>query len=391
MAKKVLINLQSGSLGAVATANDGVAGLVIGCDPGTTGIVAGTIFTLRSPDDAVTNKISEIPYAYQQVKEFYAEAGTGAKLYVLICANTETLEDMADAASTNKYAKTLVDYAEGEIDLLGICRQPAVGYTPTVTNGIDLDSEDAVVKMQLLAEDCYDRFIPVVGFVECRSYNGTAADLTDFTEDSKNYVAGIISATSDLYAIDPSAASIGLAMGRAASLPVQRKIARVKDGPLAITGSYLSDVKSEIADFDSVAEKGFIVIGSYANKAGAYFMQDSLLTATTDDYKTISLRRTINKMVRIVYATYINEINDDIELTSEGKLSPATVKYFKGIIENQVNTSMTGNGELSSFEAYVDPDQNILSTSKLVIRCAGVPKGYTEQIVINLGFSNPNA
>ena len=100
----VSVELKSGGLGIAGGTPDGVVGLTIGCDPGATGITAGDIFVMTSVDDAVTNKIAEIPYAYQQVKEFYNEAGRGAKLYVQIVENTETLADICDKASTNKYA-----------------------------------------------------------------------------------------------------------------------------------------------------------------------------------------------------------------------------------------------------------------------------------------------
>ena len=389
MIPKVDITLQSGALGAVGGTEDGVAGLVIGCDPGTSGIAAGTKFILRSIDDAKTANLDAIPYAYQQIAEFYAEAGTGAKLYVLISANTETLANIALKSSTNKYAKTLLDYAQGEIKLLGICRKPAAGYTPTTTNGIDADSYAAATNLQALAADYQAAFKPFVGIVEGRSYTGTPASLTDLGTLSQNYVALQIGLSNTLQAIDASAASVGLALGRAAAVPVQRKIARVKDGALSITGGYIGSLTVQNADWASVAEKGFIVFGQYANKSGIYFVDDTLATATTDDYKTISMRRTINKMVRIVYATYINELNDDIELTAEGKLTPATAKYYEGLVKNAVNLQMTANGELSNFDAFVDVNQNVLSTSKVVIKCAAVPKGYSQEINVTLGFSNP--
>ena len=389
MIPKITINLQNGALGSVGGSNDGVAGLVIGCDPTGSDIVAGEYYVLRSLDDARTQGFDAIEYAFQQISEFYAEAGNGAKLYVLPVANTETLTNMANKASTNHYAKKLLDYAQGEITLLGVCRMPANGYTPTVTNGLDADCYAALVKMQELAETYHALFTPFVGIVEARSFSGTASELTDLTSGSDNFSGMAICASGELVDIDADAASVGLLLGRAAAVPVQRKVARVKDGGLAITAAYLGATTVETSDWQSVAEKGFITIGTYANKSGYYFVDDTLATAETDDYKTISLRRTMNKMVRIVYATYINELNDDIELTSEGKLSPATAKYYQGLIQNAVNLQMTNGGELSSFSAYVDVNQNVLSTGKVAIRCAAVPKGYSQEIVVTLGFSNP--
>ena len=389
MIPKVNITLLSGTLGAISAGNDGVAGIVIGCDPTGTSITAGDKFTLRSMDDAKVAGLDGIPYAYQQIAEFYAEAGIGAKLYVLISGNTETLTDMADMASGNFYGKKLLDYAQGEISILGICRKPAAGYTPVTTSGIDGDVHTALAKMQAMAAAYLTAYNPFVGIIEGRSYQGVPATLTDLTTGDDNHVGVILAASKDLNTIDPAAASVGLLLGRAAAVPVQRKVARVKDGALAITGAYYAAATAEATDITSIDAKGYITIGTFPNKAGYFFMDDLLATATTDDYRTISLRRTMNKMVRLAYSTYINEVNDDIELTSEGKLSPATAKFYEGLINNAINGAMTAAGELSSFSAYVDPAQNVLSTSKVVIRCAAVPKGYSQQIDVILGFSNP--
>ena len=384
---KITINLQSGALGSVGGSNDGVCGLVIGCDPASSGITAGDKFLLRSYDDAITNSLSEIPYANQQIKEFFDETGIGSKLYVMVVANTVTLTDIAD--STNDYATALLEYAQGTISLLGICRLPDAGYTPTVIKGLDDDVMTAVIKMQALAEIYKLAYNPFVGIIEGRKYQDVAADLDDLNSSDYNYVGIALVASDDMHDLDADSCSIGLLMGRAAALPVQRKIARVKDGGLNITGSYLGSKTTELADWASVADKNYIVIGTYANKTGYYFIDDTLATASTDDYKTICNRRVMNKLVRLVYAAYINELNDDIELDSDGKLSPAVAKYYEGLVSNAVNNSMTANGELSSFSALVDIDQNVLSTGKIEVKCAAVPKGYSQEIEVTLGFDNP--
>jgi len=387
MIPKITINLQNGTLGAINSLGDGVCGLVIGCDPTGTTIVAGDKFLLRSYDDAVTAGLTDISFAAQQIKEFYDEAGLGSKLYVMIVANTVVFADLAD--KTKAYAKELLDYSQGKIALLGLCRLPAAGYTPTVTKGIDNDVITALTPFQALAEESLSLFTPFVGIIEGKYYQGTAATLDDLTNAGFNFVGVAMAASGDLKAIDANSASVGLLLGRAAAVPVQRKIARVKDGGLAVTSVYYADETLETTDWQSIAEKAYITIGTYANKTGYYFTDDVLATDQTEDYKTICNRRVMNKLVRLVYQSYINELNDDIELTAEGKLSPATAKYYEGLITNAVNNSMTANGELSSFSAYVNQDQNVLSTSKVAIRCAAVPKGYSQEIVVTLGFSNP--
>ena len=393
MIPRVNINLENGMLGAVGDYNDGVAALVIGCDVGESGITAGDIFTLSSVDDCVENKIADIPFAYQQVKEFYNEAGQGAKLYVLIAENTEVLADLADKASTNKYAKTLLDYAGGEVNLIGICRNPDESYTASLTSGMDEDSEAAITKLQVLANDYLINHNPIIGLVEGREFQGDASSVSDLSEGSDNFVGVVMAASGELSESFPGAASVGLALGRAAAVPVQRKIARVKDGSLSISGAYLGGVdgrvKIENADWEGLATKNYIVVGKYPNKSGYYFIDDTLATSLTDDYSTISRRRAMNKIIRIVSKTYVNELNDDIEIDSEGKIAPAVAKYYQGLIENAVSQEMTANGELSGFSAFVDINQNVLSTGRIDIALAAIPKGYSQEIKVVLGFTNP--
>ena len=385
----ISVTLKTGGLGQIGETADGVAGITIGVAVGASGITAGDILVMTSIDDAVTNGISAIPYAYQQVQEFYNEAGKGAKLYVQIVEDTETLADICDKASTNKYAKTLLDYAGGEIALYGCCRLPDGSYTPTVTNAIDIDSENAVTKLQVLAGDKQAEFAPIVGIIEARSYNGVPADLTDFSAASNNYVGLAIAASSELNTIDDESASVGLILGRAAGIPVQRKIARVKDGGLSVTGVFYGANSIDVTVYASIDAKGFITIGQFVGKTGYYFMDDILATVTTDDYNTIGRRRVVNKAIRIIYDTYVNELNDDIEINTDGTIKASVCKYYKGLIENAINLSMTANSEISSFEATVDPAQNVLSTGKVTIEAAIIPKGYSQVISVILGFDNP--
>ena len=389
MIPSVEVEIKSGGLGSIADTTDGVAGLVIGCDPADSGISAGDTIVLYGIDDAKTNNLDKIPYAYQQIAEFYNEAGMGAKLYVLIVENTKTLTEISDKADADAYAKKLLDYSGGTISLLGICRMPAEGYTPTVTKGLDNDSISALTKLQALAEEKFGLFTPFVGIIEGRDYKGVSATLDDLTTASFDFCGITMSCSDELHTIDAKGASVGLLLGRAAKSPVQRKIARVKDGSLSVTGVYYGASKLEDTDTTSIANKGYITIGTYANKDGYYYFDDTLATDQTGDFKCIANRRVMNKEVRIVYGTYINELNDDIELSSEGKLSPATAKYYQGLIANAVNNQMTANGEISSFSAMVDINQNVLSTGKIVIETETIPKGYSQKIKVVLGFSNP--
>ena len=62
------------------------------------------------------------------------------------------------------------------------------------------------------------------------------------------------------------------------------------------------------------------------------------------------------------------------------------------MMENAVNRTMTAVGELSAdadgagCKAYIDPKQNVLSTSKIVLVLKVRPFGYARYIDVKLGF-----
>ena len=48
---------------------------------------------------------------------------------------------------------------------------------------------------------------------------------------------------------------------------------------------------------------------------------------------------------------------------------------------------MLNNEEVSAFEVLIDPNQNVLSTSKLVISLRIVPIGVAKTIEVNLSYT----
>lgn len=100
-APKVTINLQNGTLGQVANTEDGVAGLVC-TGIAATGLALGTSAQIFSLADAealgitstydTTNTVN----VWKSIKDFYAQAGTGKELWIMIVAKTTTMQTICD-------------------------------------------------------------------------------------------------------------------------------------------------------------------------------------------------------------------------------------------------------------------------------------------------------
>jgi hypothetical protein len=48
---------------------------------------------------------------------------------------------------------------------------------------------------------------------------------------------------------------------------------------------------------------------------------------------------------------------------------------------------MERDGEISGFKIYINPDQEVLTTSSLQVTIKIVPVGVLREIVVNLGFT----
>lgn len=378
-------------MGQVAQTNDGVFGIIFTA-PAADSLAVGTPALITSLEDAAdlgidaaydtANSVS----VYKHLKEFYDEAGAGASLYIMLLSQALSLQDVTTKTNLT-YAPALLDYAQGKISVLGVVRNPSGGYSPTVTNGIDVDTENAITTAQALAEEYFAKFRPIRVILPARHYNGTVGDLPDLKATGKNRVGVLLGDTAS-----GTNAAIGLLLGRAAKIPVQRNIGRVKDGSLAITTAYIGTdtVEDAQGDWATIHTQGFISLRRYDDKAGYYFTNDIMATADTDDYNRLNRGRVIDKATRLAYATYINELLDDVPVDENtGRLPAALVKYYQQQITNQIGTSMQANGEISGLEVIIDPAQNILSTGELCVELRIIPVGSIDKIVIKLGFSNP--
>ena len=87
---------------------------------------------------------------------------------------------------------------------------------------------------------------------------------------------------------------------------------------------------------------------------------------------------------------------DEIEVNKDGTMQIAVIKSWQSAVEGAINRQMTANGELSGgdeggCECYIDPTQNVLSSSKVHLVLKVRPYGYARQIEVDLGFLVTNS
>lgn len=393
----VKISLANGAMGRVDETGDGISGLVLNASAAASGLALATPAVIFNLQAAVALGITEaaLPEVYRHIKEFYdgynyVTGSQNAELYIMLVAQTMTLAQMADTTVTNSAAK-LVDYANGRVKRLALARNPASGYTPTLTDGIDADSLAALPKAQLLGNTYAERQWPLRVLVEGRAFAlanvGTLKDLRTLTAPR----AGVVMASSK----NDGSASVGFALGVAAGLPAHRSVGRVKNGALApISVGYNGDTKAEAmaGAIDTIHDKGYFIFRTFSNRTGYYFNDDPMAAPKSDDYSQLVYGNVIDKAQRVVYNVLVDEINDDVDVLTGGKLHPAVIATIESNILRSAGVALSENISKNedgtiAFSAFIDPDQNVVTAEKLKVIVRARPKGYNKTIEASLGYS----
>lgn len=382
----VIININNDRLGQTNQTDDTIAGLIISGSTvaGAGNVTAGDTYQLFSLEDATAIGIAEggtNDFAYQAIKQFYAQAGTGAELWIMLVTSTVLMSAMVDITETD-YAVKLLAAANGRIRTLAVSQKS--DGTATIANGVDEDVDVAAVNAQALAKAYTEAYKPLKVIIDGKDFNGTVGDLKDYKTTSHNRVSILLAGTGG------KNASVGLLIGRLAANPVQRSIARVKDGDLGIlTADFTDDNPIEDLEnaWDAIHDLGYIFLRTIAGKSGYFFTDDVTLTEDADDLSSIKRVAVIDKASLLALGVATDYINDEIPLSPDGTISPALIGNIKADIENAINVNMTDQGEISGCKVTIDPNQNVLSTSTLAVTLDILPVAYSKYITIDLGFT----
>lgn len=392
MLPRVKINYLNGLIGTAPDNQDGLLGLVVlGATAVSTTFVLGTPYRLVRPEDLTALGITATNNAriVELVKQFYAEAEEGTPVY-LIGFEATSMTSVLDV--DNGPMKGVLQALRGA--LRGLIVASASTATVTVEDGLDPDVLTAMPKAQALADWAADNiYAPVFVILEGRHF-ASAADAPDLTALTYNRVGVFIGDT-----VKSSInACVGTLAGRIAAIPVQRNIGRVASGALAPVEMFIGDapVDQAMSVVNALYAKGYICPRIYVGLSGFYFVDDSLATAKTDDYAHLTARRTIDKAARIAYLTMLQFMLDDIELNTDGTMQQPVLKDWQAQVERAINTQMSAAGELSVVDGsgckfWINPKQNVLTTSKVEGTLKVRPFGYSREIIVNIGFLTQNS
>lgn len=396
MLPRVKIVFANGALGQVEAMTDGCLGfLALGTKEieGDGNFKLGKAYTLKKLSALETLGVTadNNPNLYRNVKEFYAEAGDGVELWLMGFAESSTFASILDKDNAAG-AKSLLQASNGKIRGLMAFKTPAEGYALTVKDGLDTDVTAAMITAQGLGEWATDTLrAPIFTLIEGYGFTGDAQTLKPLTTMEYNRVGIVIG---DTMPNSPNAC-MGIVAGRTAISPVQRKISRVKDGALTPLVIYIGDLPAELADVETIHEKGYITFTTFVGRTGYFVADDNLATRIEDDYRSLTNRRVIDKAYRIAYNALLTTLNDEVPIATDGNLSPAWCAALKSDVEQAIISNMTANGNLGNdpgdpndtgVTCNIDYKQQILATSSLAVGLRVKPNGYAKYIDVELGF-----
>lgn len=390
---KIEVKLTNGGIGGNPPNEWGVSALAV------TGVtLAGLalnepklIYSLQEAIDlGITSTAT--PYAYRQIKGFYDAYNfiTGseiAPLFIMMTADTQTLEETADKDEPNGLIKVL-NFANGKVRLAAIGRKPDGAYVPDVTNGVEADSIAAVANGQLLCNTLFAAHNPLRMFVEQRGFLiANVASLEDYETHEENRVRPTLGS-----GLADGTADVGIELGLAAGLPLRRNIGRVKNGALLfLSNAYVGDTAIEdLTAADTIYDKGYGFFRTYPNKNGYFVNDDRMATSKADDYGYLYRGRCIDEVHRILYRVYVEYINDDFEAIEGGKIDPGVIatmtKEMKDAVKVELSTELSKQDDGSFIKVTIDPEQNVVTAGKTKIKFRVRAKGHFKDFEAELGF-----
>jgi hypothetical protein len=381
---------QSGGLARALPGEDHISGLVIYGQPNLNKVLVTDAEQL----DALGITVALYPVLNYHIAEYF-RVNPGSKLYVVSSLlNNGQFQEV----------KQLQQFAEGKI------RQ--IGVIDLLTLFADLATISVAIQARLTELALAN--MPANAVLSI--HNITAANLLALPnlrtlncerlsvcigQDGAgrgNYVSGIVA---------KKVGVVGACLGAIARAKVHESIGWVEKQNL-VTGIYPKALTANIyvgreldtiqfidgtlytdltpAQVQSIADKGYIFPIKYIGYAGSYFNDSFTATALTSDFATIENNRAMDKALRAVYTKLLPKISGPIYTDPvTGFLSLDSIASLEAIAIMALE-QMERDDELTAFRLFINPNQDVLSSSKLVTTLKIIPVGVMREITVNLGF-----
>lgn len=338
---------------------------------------------------------------HYHIKEFFRRNPNG-ELWIVLVDQSVTQWDLLVDPTQTSYAKKLLIEAGGRVRQLGVAFNPDGSYTATLAGGLDDQIQDVITQAQLLAEDEFNLGRPLEIIIEGKSFNGTAGSADDLRARNSPApdVSVVIAADLDISALDPlyaGHAALGTVLGDISAASVHENIGWVEKFRVDTNGIYTRPGLSSNLSVNSytpsalevLKDKGYILAKPYNSYPGVYWNDSPTCCPASSDFAFIENNRTIKKAARLVRTKLMPRVSSPVKVSEEGKLDKIVIDSFEAAGREALDPMARANEISVPADVYVDPDQDVLSTSKLEVRFSLIPMGVARTIEASIGFANP--
>lgn len=182
---------------------------------------------------------------------------------------------------------------------------------------------------------------------------------------------------------------IGVWLGHVSAAAVHESISWVKKFPSGISLPAFSDgtlVRSvDKAWLEKLDTARYLFLTPIVGVSGSYWNDSHNMDAAISDYNAIELVRTMDKACRGIRTYLTPELGGNVYIDANtGKLQSYTVAYLE-TVANKALEDMEKAGELSGYEAKIDPEQDVLSTTVEVV-IKNVSVGVIRKMKVKIGY-----
>lgn len=380
---------ENGGLGRVQEGTDFISGLII------YGEVAVPQTLILSADELDKKGITAEtnPVLHYHASEFF-RINEGAKLYV---------QSVESSDGTYSEVKTLQNFAEGNIKQVAVCDFKR--ELNTLSN--------AVSKLNQIATELGALNIPLSILLSVKVENSEMTSLPNLHELNAERVSVVIGQDKGgrggfVASTNPSVSCIGAVLGAVAKAKVGESIGWVEKQNLvstayekALTGGEekareLDSIGfcdgSAIGDYtpqqlEAINEKGFLFLIKHTGTTGSYCNDSFTATSLESDFAYIENNRTIDKAIRGIHKVLLPKISGPIIIDPDtGKLENSAVAGLESLCD-EVLDQMVRESEISGYQVKINPNQQVLKTSKLEVVVRIIPTGTLRKIEVKIGLT----
>lgn len=152
-----------------------------------------------------------------------------------------------------------------------------------------------------------------------------------------------------------------------------------------------SDLYIDTNDSPALKSARYITARTRIGRPGWFVDEASTFASPESDYTFLPLAFVIDKACAITYQWLVDLLDDDIDLDPDtGHIREVAAKSEESRGLSMFTSGMVAKRNCSAVTPALDRDDNILSTKTVTAHVRIVPKGYAKDVVVDVGFTNPD-